>query len=104
VKAAELAQSFAAAPYVGRKIRFQAWLRVQQAGRGDVELRMRVDYADGRREFFDSVDGPVAAASPQRREVNGFVHPGAVKVSIWARFHPPGPAWVDPSFVVRSAW
>jgi len=60
---------------------------------------MRVDHADGRREFFDSVDGPVEAAEPQRREVLGRVSSDAVSIWIWARFHPSGPAWVfDPSF------
>jgi len=93
VRAAELAQTFPALPYLGKKIRFSAWLRAQGPG-GDVELRMRVDYADRRVEFFDSVDGPVDGVAPQRREVLGRVNPGAMFISIWARFHPSGPAWV----------
>jgi hypothetical protein len=99
VRAEELAQTFPALPYLGKKIRFSAWLRAQGFGRGDVELRMRVDYANGKVEFFDSPNGPVDAAESQRRTVSGSVGPDAVYVSIWARFHPVGPGWfADPSF------
>jgi len=100
VHAEELAQSFSARDYLGKKIRFSGWLRVQGPDRGDIELRMRVDHENGEVEFFDSVDGPVQAGL-QRREVVGRVSPDAVSISIWARFHPPAPAWFfDPVFEI----
>jgi hypothetical protein len=91
VRAEELGQRFPALPYLGKKVRLSGWLRAQGFGGGDVELRMRVDYADGKVEFFDSVNGPVDAAESQRRMVSGRVGQDAVYVSIWARFHPVGP-------------
>jgi hypothetical protein len=96
-----LGQSFATAPYVGKKIRFGAWLGMSGIYTGDIELRMRVDHADGRIEFFDSPDGPVKSQGPQWREVVGSVASDAKYVSIWARFHPLGPAWIsEPAFGV----
>jgi uncharacterized protein (TIGR02246 family) len=105
IRAAELQQSFPAQPYLGKRIRFSAWLRVQGPGQGDAELRMRVDHADGSIEFFNSADAPVTSVEMQRREVLGYVSPDAAFVSIWARFHPVGPAWVaDPSFEIVENW
>jgi hypothetical protein len=102
VRAAELQQTFPAAPFLGKTIHFSAWLRVQGADRGNVELRMRVDHVGGRVEFFDSIDGPVHAEDWQRREVVGQVASDAFSISIWARYHPPGFAWVsDPLLLVK---
>jgi hypothetical protein len=99
VRVAELQQIFPAAPYLGKTIRFSAWLRVQGPDRGDAELRMRVDHVDGRVEFFDSADGPVHTVEWQRREVVGRVGSDAFSISIWSRYHPLGFAWVsDPLF------
>lgn len=65
----------------------------------DVEPRMRVDHINGRVEFFDSPNGPVHTVEWQRREVAGLVSSDAVSISIWARYHPTGFAWVsDPLF------
>jgi len=98
VRDAVLGQTFTALPYIGKTVRFGAWLRAQGAG-ADVELRVRVDHVDRRVEFFDSVEGPVDAAQAQWREVVGRVGADAKTISIWARFHPSGAAWVlEPSF------
>jgi hypothetical protein len=44
VRAAELTQTFPAGPYIGKSIRFSAWLRLQQASAGGyIHIRMRVD-------------------------------------------------------------
>jgi hypothetical protein len=103
VRAAELEQTFPAADYLGKRIRFAAWLRVDGPDRGDVEIRMRVDHADGRVEFFDSAEGPVHSTEWQRREVAGRVSSDAVSISIWARYHPAGFGWVsDPLFRVSE--
>ncbi len=106
VRAAEVQQSFPAGPYLGKSIHFGAWLRVQGSGGGNVELRMRVDHADRTVDFFDSVAAPVETEEWQRREVIGKVGADAVSISIWARYHPGGMAWVaSPTFeVMESPW
>jgi hypothetical protein len=67
---------------------------------------MRVDYTNQKWEFFDSVAEPVMSEEWQRREVFGHVGADAVSISIWARYHPSGSAWVaTPTFeVVESPW
>jgi hypothetical protein len=95
IRAAELSQTFPAAPYIGKSIRFSAWLRLQQGrGGGYIHIRMRIDYADGRVDMWDSVDPPVTGPEWQEREVLGEVGPGASTISIWARYVPSGNAWV----------
>jgi hypothetical protein len=102
IRAAELEQAFPAGPYLGRTVRFSASLRTDGMARGDVEIRMRVDYPFGRVEFFDSTEGPVRSAEWQRRKVEGHVGVDAVTISIWARYHPDGLAWVSaPDFEVK---
>jgi hypothetical protein len=106
VRAAELAQTFPADPYIGKSIRFSAWLRLEKGSDGGyVHIRMRVDYASGKVDMRDSVPPPVTGAEWQQREVYGHVDPGAVSISIWARYVPSGSAWVaSPSFgVVEEA-
>jgi uncharacterized protein (TIGR02246 family) len=95
VPAEELEQTFPAGPYLRKRIRFSGWLGAQGPMHGDVELRMRVDYADGDVHFFDSIVAPVVSIEPQFREVLGVVGSDAMSISVWARFHPPGPAWVS---------
>jgi len=100
VRAAELAQTFPAAPYIGKSIRFSAWLRLQQGSAGGyVHIRMRIDYASGKSDMRDSTAPPVDGADWQQREVFGRVEPGALSISIWTRYVPSGFAWVAaPSF------
>lgn len=60
VPAAALGQSFPAEDYIGKTVRFSAWLRmVNRIGEGYVHIRMRVYYADGSSELRDSVEPPV---------------------------------------------
>ena len=102
IRAAELEQTFPAGPYLGKTVRFRASLRTDAMARGNVEIRMRVDYPFGRVEFFDSAEGPVRSAEWQRRHVEGHVGADAVSISIWARYHPDGLAWVSaPAFEVK---
>jgi uncharacterized protein (TIGR02246 family) len=106
-KGAALAQTFPAAPYRGKWIRFSAWLRVQDPAQGYVHVRMRFDYPNGRRaEIFDSAVSPVISPEWQRRDVYAYVYPTAESISIWTRFEPGGSAWVAaPSFsVVNDGW
>jgi uncharacterized protein (TIGR02246 family) len=100
VRAAELQQAFPAGPYIGKSIRFSALLRLQEGSAGGyVHIRMRVDYANGKFDRWDSAVPPVTSADWQLREVFGHVNPGAVSISIWARYVPSGFAWVAaPSF------
>jgi hypothetical protein len=102
VRAAELAQTFPAAPYIGKSIRFSAWLRLQQASAGGyVHIRMRVDYAHRSTGPLDSQLPPVDGPEWQHREVFTHVDPDAVSITIWARYVPSGFAWVaSPSFEV----
>jgi uncharacterized protein (TIGR02246 family) len=95
VRAAELGQTFPADPYIGKSIRFSALLRLQEGSSGGyVHIRMRVDYAGGKIDMRDSVDPPVSSPDWQLREVFGHVNPGAVSITIWARYVPSGLAWV----------
>lgn len=102
VRAAELQQTFPAGPYIGKSIRFSAWLRLQQASAGGyIHIRMRVDYAKRSTGPLDSVLPPVDGPEWQQREVFAHVDPGAVSISIWARYVPSGFGWVAaPSFEV----
>jgi hypothetical protein len=102
VRAAELQQTFPAAPYIGKAIRFSAWLRMDDAsGGGYVHIRMRIDYPGGRVDMRDSTAPPVTVPEWQKREVVGQVEKGAVSISIWARYVPSGSAWVaSPAFEV----
>jgi hypothetical protein len=96
----EIEQTFPAEPYIGKSIRFSAWLRMEAAGRGGyVHIRMRADYASGKVDMLDSVAPPVNGPEWQEREVFGHVNPEAVSITIWARRVPSGFAWVAaPSF------
>jgi hypothetical protein len=95
VRAAELGQTFPADLFIGKSIRFSALLRLQDGSSGGyVHIRMRVDYGNGKIDMRDSVDPPVSSADWQLREVFGHVNPGAVSITIWARYVPSGLAWV----------
>ena len=96
----EIEQTFPAEPYIGKLIRFSAWLRLEGgSGGGYVHIRMRVDYADGKVDMLDSVAPPVNGPEWQQREVFGHVNPEAISITIWARRVPYGSAWVGgPTF------
>jgi hypothetical protein len=102
VRAAELQQAFPAEPYIGKSVRFSAWLRLDQASNsGYIHIRMRIYYADGHSVLTDSLAPPVQAARWEPRDVYGHVGPGAVTIAIWARYVPSGYAWVtSPAFEV----
>jgi hypothetical protein len=102
VRAAELQQSFPAESYIGKSIRFAAWLRLDQARNGGyIHIRMRIYYADGHSDLYDSIEPPVDVSRWEQREVFGHVNPGATMVAIWARYVPSGFAWVaSPTFEV----
>ena len=102
VRAAELQQAFPAEPYIGKSVRFSAWLRLIQASNGGyIHIRMRIYYADGHSDLFDSLTAPVVLPGWEQREVFGHVGPGAVSIAIWARYVPSGYAWVaSPAFEV----
>jgi hypothetical protein len=102
VRAAELQQTFPAEPYIGKSVRFSAWLRLIQASNGGyIHIRMRIYYADGHSDLRDSVAPPVMLSGWKQREVFGHVGPGAVSIAIWARYVPSGYAWVaSPAFEV----
>lgn len=101
VRAAELEQTFPAALYEGRNVRFSAWLRMHDATDGYVHIRMRVLYPDGSFQLFDSTAPPVLSDVWQRRDVFGYVGPNAATIAIWARYVPHGDAWVAaPSFTI----
>lgn len=100
IRAAELQQSFPAEPYIGKSIRFSAWLRLDQASNGGyIHIRMRIYYADGHSDLRDSLAPPVDVPRWEQRDVFGHVTPGAVLIAIWARYVPSGYAWIaSPTF------
>jgi hypothetical protein len=102
VRAAEVSQMFPAAPYIGKSIRFSAWLRLQDGKPGGyIHIRMRVYYTDRQSVIRDSLEPPVTGPEWLRREVTDHVDPGAYAILIWARYVPKGSAWVAaPSFEV----
>jgi len=102
VRAAELTQTFPAGPYIGKSVRFRAWLRlVDRSGDGYIHIRMRVDYMNGKVDLCDSELLTVTVANWQEREVICHVAPGAASITIWTRYVPFGSAWVaQPSFEV----
>jgi hypothetical protein len=102
VRVAELTQTFPAEPYIGKSIRFSAWLRLQQGHDGGyIHIRMRVDYADRHVDMRDSLAPHVIDPNWVQRSVFGHVKPGAVSISIWARYVPSGFAWIaSPKFEV----
>ncbi|HWE49183.1 MAG TPA: hypothetical protein VG273_05320 [Bryobacteraceae bacterium] len=106
VKNTVLAQTFSAGPYIGKSIRFSAYLRLQRGDTGgNIHIRMRINYADGHADLRDSLMPPVTGDRWERREVFGDVKPGAVSIGIFSRYFPPGVGWVRaPAFeVVDSA-
>jgi hypothetical protein len=102
VRAAELQQAFPAEPYIGKSVRFSAWLRLDQASNGGyIHIRMRIYYADGHSDLTDSLAPPVEVPRWEQKDVFGHVNPGAVSIAIWARYVPSGYAWVaSPTFEV----
>ena len=95
VRAAALGQSSPAEDYIGKTVRFSAWLRmVNRSGEGYVHIRMRVYYGDGSSELRDSAEPPVTQPEWQRREVLAQIRKGAVSIAVWARYVPSGSAWV----------
>lgn len=107
VQAAALMQTFPAAPYLGKWVRFSAWLRMQDPTNGYVHVRMRVDYPNGRTaDIYDSSASSVNSPEWQRRDVCAYVSKNASSISIWARYHPGGFAWVAaPSFgIIPDGW
>jgi hypothetical protein len=103
VRAAELTQTFPATPYVGKSVRFSAWLRLQQATAGGyIHIRMRVDYPNRSTGPIDSALPSVVEPKWEHREVLAHVDdPGAVSITIWARYVPSGFGWVaEPAFEV----
>lgn len=100
VRTAELQQAFPAEPYIGKSVRFSAWLRLIQASNGGyIHIRMRIYYADGHSNLYDSLAAPVVLPGWEQREVFGHVGTGAVSIAIWARYVASGYAWVaSPTF------
>lgn len=95
VRAAELTQTFPATPYIGKSIRFAAWVRLQQSSDGGyIHIRMRVNYPKRSVGPLDSRLPPVDGSEWQRREVFAHVDPGAVTITIWVRYVPSGFGWV----------
>ncbi len=102
VRAAEISQAFPAEPYIGKSVRFSAWLRLQEGKPGAyIHIRVRVLYKNRPSIIRDSVEPSVTGPEWQHREVVDHVDPGAVTILIWARYVPKGSAWVaEPSFEV----
>jgi uncharacterized protein (TIGR02246 family) len=94
VRAAELQQIFPAESYAGKKVRFSAWLRMENPSNGYVHIRTRVYYPNQRSEMFEEAGPLVNSPDWQRRDVLTRVGADAVAIAIWARYVPGGYAWV----------
>ncbi len=94
-----LQQSFDAAPYRGKAIRFRAWLRVEGTDpAARAQLWMRVELPGGRLGFFDTMgDRPVTSRQWQLCDITGEVARDARTVTLGILSRGKGRAWIDSS-------
>jgi hypothetical protein len=95
---ANLMQSFSAAAYRGRMVRFSAWLRLEPFDSdGRAQMFLSVDRPNGQSGFFDSMsDRPIRSAMWTRYEITchvdqdaTFINFGVVALGLLTR------VWVD---------
>ncbi len=91
-----LMQSFDAAPWRGRTVRFRAWVRVEPEGRARAQLWLRVDRAGGQAGFFDNMqDRPILSREWAEYEISGPVADDAVRINIGMMILGAGAAFLD---------
>jgi len=86
-------------PYIGKSIRFNAWLRLDQASNGGTSI---FECASIMRRPFGSTDSlaPRSKCPVGNRGCVRARGSGRVSIAIWARYVPSGYAWLRPD--VRS--
>lgn len=92
-----LMQSFDAAPYRGRNVRFRAWVRLEPVEAGDrAQLWLRVDRTGGQMGFFDNMgDRPIRSSQWQSYEITGVIDSDAQSLNIGLMSLGRGRAWID---------
>ena len=92
-----LMQSFDAADYQGKRVRFKASVRADVAGEGNqAMLWLRVDRKDEREGFFDNMaDRPITKAGWHEYEIVGEVAEDAESISIGFMLQGNGKAAID---------
>ena len=92
-----LMQSFDAAPYRGRRVRFSAMAKTAGGlSHSRAQLWMRVDREGGRMGFFDNMsDRPIRSAEWDEYEITGDVDLDATSINIGLMVLGSGTAWLD---------
>lgn len=91
-----LARTFDAAPYRGKRVRLRAAVRAEVAGGHQAQLWLRVDLPDRRMGFFDNMrDRPITSAEWDFYEIIGDVADDALDINLGLILLREGKAWLD---------
>jgi C-terminal processing protease CtpA/Prc len=91
-----LMQSFDAAAYRGKRVRFRAAVRTDGQMSGQGQLWMRVDRPSGEMGFFDNMgDRPIREQEWKYYEITGDIEPDADRINIGIILVGTGKAWID---------
>ena len=89
-----LMQAVLATPYVGKRVRFHASVRVEPGARA--QLWMRVDRDNNQMGFFDNMgDRPITAPTWQTYEIVGDIDKDARDINIGLMLIGKGKVWID---------
>ena len=90
-------QTFDAAAYRGKRVRFRAAVRLAAAGDDDrAQMWFRVDRTDGGMGFFDNMrDRPIRGVDWQYYDITGDVDSDAGRINIGLMLIGKGKAWID---------
>jgi len=88
-----LTESFDAAPYRGQPVRLRASVRVEGAGKA--QLQLRVDRSGGKLGFFDNMgDRPIVSTEWTAYELSGEVAPDAESIEVGVLSSGAASVWV----------
>jgi hypothetical protein len=92
-----LLQSFSAAPYRGKTVRFRAWMKIEATDSYDrAQVSLNIDREKGRPGFYDDInDRPVEAAQWTMREITARVYDDATFITLGAISKGRGRVWID---------
>ena len=92
-----LMQTFDAAAYRGKHVRFRAAVRISSVARGDrAELWLRVDRQNGEMGFFDNMDDrPIREPEWRYYDITGDIESDAERINIGIMLLGSGKAWID---------
>jgi hypothetical protein len=92
-----LMQSFSAAAYRGKRVRFRAAVRTEISGSaGQAQLWLRIDRGNRQMGFFDNMgDRPIRSSAWNYYEIIGDVDPDAETINIGLMLLGDGKTWLD---------